>query len=62
MKKLYTMTKDRKRFYVCKYAENFYSVDRITKTFGGMIKTFDSLQALEQWATANGYKKAHKIA
>ena len=62
MKKLYTVTKDRKRFYVCKYGEKFYSIDRITKSFGGMIKVFDNLQALEEWATANGYKRTKRTA
>lgn len=62
MKKLYTVIKDRKRFYVCKYSETFYSIDRITKSFGGTIKAFDNLQALEQWATTNGYKRIRKTA
>lgn len=62
MKKLYTVIKDRKRFYVCKYGENFYTIDRITKSFGGIIKAFDDLKDLEQWATVNGYKRVRKTA
>lgn len=57
MKMLYTVTKDHKRFYVCKYSEDFYSVDRITKAVGYIVVAFNNLQVLEQWLTANGYKR-----
>ncbi len=62
MEKLYTITKDRKRFYVCKYSENLFSIDRITKSFGGMVKAFRDLQSLEKWAKKNGYKRVRKTA
>lgn len=57
MTKLYAVKKGRLKFYACKYDSDLYSIDRITKGFGGNVKFFGSLEELETWASENGYKK-----
>lgn len=57
MTKLYMIKKGNSKFYACKYDCGLYTIDRITKGFGGTIKAFNSLEELETWANENGYKK-----
>lgn len=57
MRKLYEVKKGNKKFYVCKWDCGAYSVERITKGFGGSVCFFDALKEVEQYAKENGYKK-----
>lgn len=57
MTKLYELKKGRSKFYVCKYDCGLYSIDRITKGFGGSLVFKETLEEIEEFAKANGYKK-----
>jgi hypothetical protein len=35
-----------------------YAIERITKSVGMTLATFETLEDLEKYATENGYKKA----
>ena len=58
MKKLYLLKKGNMNFYACLYDCGMYTIDRITKGFGGIVATFETLGNLEKYASKNGYKKA----
>lgn len=57
MTKLYMIKKGNSKFYACKYDCGMYTIDKITKSAGYTLKTFESLAELESWASKNGYKK-----
>ena len=57
MKKLYMVKKGNMKFYVCKWDCGLYSIDRITKGFGGSVIFKDTLEEIERYAEENGYKK-----
>ena len=46
------------KFYACLYDCGKYTIDRITKGFGEIVATFETLQDLEKYADENGYKKS----
>lgn len=58
MTKLYCLKKGNRKFYVCKWDCGMYSIDRITKGFGGSVIFKNTLREIEEYAKANGYKKA----
>ena len=58
MRKLFLLKKGRMNFYACLYDCGMYTIDRITKGFGGIVTTFETLEELEKYAAENGYKKA----
>ena len=58
MKKIYALKKGRMKFYACLYDCGMYTIDRITKGFGGTVASFETLEDLEQYAKENGYKAA----
>lgn len=45
----------RKKFYICKWDAGMYSIDRITKGFGGSVFV-GSKEEVYEYANANGYK------
>ena len=45
------------KFYVCNWDCGLYSIDRITKGFGGSVIFKDTLEEIERYAEENGYKK-----
>lgn len=57
MTKLYMIKKGNRKFYVCKWENGLYSIERITKSFGGSVILKDTLEEIEEFAKANGYKK-----
>ena len=57
MKKLYMVKKGNRKFYVCKWDSGLYSIERITKGFGGSVIFKDTLEEIERYAEENGYKK-----
>lgn len=57
MEKLYMVKKGNMKFYVCKWDCGLYSIDRITKGFGGSVIFKDTLEEIERYAEENGYKK-----
>lgn len=57
MTKLYMVKKGNRKFFVCKWACGIYSIDRITKGFGGSVVFKDTFEEIEEYANANGYKK-----
>lgn len=57
MRKLFLLKKGRINFYACLYDCGMYTIDRITKGFGGIVTTFETLEELEKYAAENGYKK-----
>lgn len=57
MTKLYTIKKGNKKFYVCKWENGLYSIDRITKGFGGSVVFKNTLEEIETYITQNGYKR-----
>lgn len=57
MEKLYQLKKGNKIFYACKYDCGLFTIDRITKGFGGSVACFDSLEDLQEYAESNGYKR-----
>ena len=58
MRKLFLLKKGRINFYACLCDCGMYTIDRITKGFGGIVTTFETLEELEKYAAENGYKKA----
>lgn len=56
--KIIFIKKGRINFYACLYDCGMYTIDRITKGFGGIVATFETLEELEKYAAENGYKKA----
>lgn len=56
MKKLYKLKKGNKNFYACECDCGLFTIDRITKGFGGSVACFESLTDLQEYAEANGYK------
>lgn len=56
--KIIFIKKGRMKFYACLYDCGMYTIDRITKGFGGIVTTFETLEELEKYAAENGYKKA----
>lgn len=58
MRKLFLLKKGRINFYACQYDCGMYTIDRITKGFGGIVTTFETLEELEKYTAENGYKKA----
>ena len=58
MKKLFLLKKGNMKFYACFYNCGMYAIERITKSVGMTISTFETLQDLEKYAAENGYKKA----
>ena len=56
MEKLYQLKKGNKIFYACKYDCGLFTIDRITKGFGGSVACFNSLEDLQSYALENGYK------
>ena len=57
MEKLFLLKKGKMMFYVCLYSCGMYTIDRITKGFGGIVATFQTLEDLEKYTNENGYKK-----
>lgn len=57
MTKLYMVKKGNRKFYVCKWENGMYSIDRITKSFGGSVIFKDTLEEIKEYENANGYKK-----
>ena len=57
MKKLYMVKKGNRKFYICKWDSGLYSIERITKGFGGSVIFKDTLEEIEKYAEENGYKK-----
>ena len=49
--------KGNRKFYVCKWESGMYSIDRITKGFGGSVIFKDTLEEIKEYENANGYKK-----
>ncbi len=58
MKKLFLLKKGKMNFYACLYNCGMYAIERITKSVGMTLATFETLEDLEKYATENGYKKA----
>ena len=46
-----------RKFYVCKWNSGLYSIERITKGFGGTVIVKETLEEIEKYADENGYKK-----
>lgn len=57
MTKLYMVKKGNRKFYVCKWDSGLYSIERITKGFGGSVVFKNSLEEIERYAEENGSKK-----
>lgn len=55
MKKLFLLKKRNMKFYACLYDCGLYTIDRITRGFGGTVATFQTLEDLEKYAAENGY-------
>lgn len=55
MEKLYKLRKGNKFFYACKYNCGLFTIDRITKGFGGSVACFDSLEDLQAYALKNAF-------
>lgn len=56
MEKLYKLKNGNKFFYACRYDCGLFTIDRITKGFGGSVACFNSLEDLQVYALENGYK------
>ena len=46
------------KFYACFYNFGMYAIERITKSVGMTLATFETLEDLEKYAAENGYRKA----
>ena len=57
MKKLFLLKKGNMKFYACFYNCGMYAIERITKSVGMTLETFQTLEDLERYANRNGYKK-----
>lgn len=58
MEKLFFFKKGTMKFYACFYNCGMYAIEKITKSVGMTIATFQTLQDLEKYAFENGYRKA----
>ena len=58
MRKLFTLKNGRLTFYACVWYCGMYSIERITKSFGGTVATFETLEELKKYAKENNYKIA----
>ena len=58
MRKLFTLKNGRFTFYACAWDCGMYSIERITKSFGGTVETFETLEELKKYAKENNYKIA----
>lgn len=58
MEKLFFFKKGNMKFYACFYNCGMYAIERITKSVGMTLATFQTLQDLEKYAFENGYRKA----
>ena len=58
MRKLFTLKNGRLKFYACVWDCGMYSIERITKSFGGTVATFETLEELKKYAKDNNYKLA----
>lgn len=58
MEKLYVIRKGNMIFNVCKWDCGRYSIDRITKGFGGSVIFKDTLEEIEEYVKVNSYKIA----
>ena len=58
MRKLFTLKNGRLVFYACVWDCGMYSIERITKSFGGTVATFETLEELKKYAKENNYKIA----
>ena len=58
MRKLFTLKSGRSVFYACAWDCGMYSIERITKSFGGTVETFETLEELKKYAEENNYKIA----
>lgn len=58
MIKIFTLKKGRLLFYACAWDFGMYSIERITKSFGGTVATFETLEELKKYAKENNYKIA----
>ena len=57
MRKLFLLKKGRINFYACLYDCGMYTIDRITKGFGGIVTTFETLEELENMLLKTDIKK-----
>lgn len=57
MEKLFLFKKGNMKFYACFYNCGMYAIERITKSVGMTLETFQTLEDLERYANRNGYKK-----
>ena len=53
MRKLFTLKNGRLIFYACAWDCGMYSIERITKSFGGTVATFETLEELKKYAKEN---------
>ena len=53
MRKLFTLKNGRSTFYACVWDCGMYSIERITKSFGGTVATFETLEELKKYAKEN---------
>ena len=51
MEKLFLLKKGNVKFYVCFYNCGMYAIERITKSIGMTLTTFQTLQDLEKYAS-----------
>ena len=58
MRKLFALKNGRFTFYACAWGCGMYSIERITKSFGGTVATFKTLEELKKYAKENNYKIA----
>ena len=58
MRKLFTLKNGRLVFYACIWDCGMDSIERITKSFGGTVATFETLEELKKYAKENNYKIA----
>ena len=58
MRKLFILKSGRFVFYACVWDCGMYSIERITKSFGGTVATFKTLEELKKYAKENNYKIA----
>lgn len=49
--------KGNRKFYICKWECGLYSIERITKGFGGSVIFKETIEEIERYAKENGYKK-----
>lgn len=58
MEKLFLIKKGKMKFYVCVWDCGLYSIERISKGFGGTVAIFENLEDLKKYANENNYKIA----